>query len=189
MVISVAGNVSPQRVWDKMTNFLAGVDNTILERDPKPPVDCTGSLRLVDKDTEQVQICLGVPGISFRDESRHVQNVMNSIFGGALSSRLFQTIREDKGLAYSVYSYPSCYSDAGTYAIYVATVRIRFQTFWCAQGRDREISRGWSHEEEITRTQNQIKANVYLGLESVMNRMNRLGKSVLFTTELFRWMR
>jgi predicted Zn-dependent peptidase len=181
MVISVAGNVSPKRVWDKMTNFLAGVDNTILERDPKPPADCTGRLRLVDKDTEQVQICLGVPGISFRDESRHVQNVMNSIFGGALSSRLFQTIREDKGLAYSVYSYPSCYSDAGTYAVYVATGADKIPDFFGALREEIEKFLVYGPtEKELTRTQNQIKANVYLGLESVMNRMNRLGKSVLF---------
>ena len=79
MVISVAGNVSPKRVWDKMTNFLAGVDNTILEDrnlQPTVPAACGWSIRIQNRYKSP-----GCSGHFFRDESRHVQNVMNSIFG------------------------------------------------------------------------------------------------------------
>ena len=135
-------------------------------------------INLVPKDIEQVQICLGVPGIPYTDERRYTQNVMNSILGGGISSHLFQKIREERGLAYNVYSYPSTYREAGTYTIYVGTGPGKVREFFALlrDELDRFIRVGVT-AEEVRRTQSQIKASLYLGMESVMSRMNRLGKS------------
>lgn len=181
MVIAVVGNVNNQRVRDKIEAYLQGRGSSRILRAKETPAAGTNKVKLIDKDTEQVQICMGIPSISFLDEKRQVQNVMNSILGGGISSRLFQTIREEKGLAYSVYTYPSSYSDTGTYAIYVATGPDKVTDLFAVLTE--ELEKFLAHgptQEEVTRAQNQIKANIYLGLESVMNRMNRLGKSVLF---------
>lgn len=81
------------------------------------------------KDVEQLQICLGLPGLSHHDEDRFTLNVMNSILGGGMSSRLFQKLREELGLAYSVYSYPASYSDTGMFSIYTGTNPNRIDEF------------------------------------------------------------
>lgn len=182
MVIAVAGNIDNRRVRDRIVDWMGRVDNHEVVRNKiNASIKAGNCIRLVNKDTEQVQICIGTPGISFQDEHRHVQNLMNSILGGGVSSRLFQTIREEKGLAYSVYSYPSCYSDSGSYAIYSATSPDKVRDFFAvlAQEIEKFLVRGVT-PEEVGRAQKQIKASLYLGLESVMNRMTRLGKSVLF---------
>ena len=110
---------------------------------------------------------------------------MNSILGGGISSRLFQAIREEMGLAYSIYSYPSNFSDSGSYVIYVGTSPGKLESFFQVLKRelDQFINVGIS-EEELVRTQKLIKSSLYLGMESVMNRMNRLGKSVLMYNQV-----
>lgn len=180
MVISVAGNVNKQEIINRvMAHF---------ENYPAFPVDSSGghpfgyqaSLNLIEKDTEQIQICLGVPGISYHDDSRYAQNVLNSIWGGGMSSRLFQKLREEMGLAYSVYSSPASYSDTGSFSIYIGTGPGKICS--CFQALKKEFNRFADQgiqSQEKERTQNLIKASMYLGLESVMNRMSRLGKSVL----------
>lgn len=177
MIIAVAGNVKTDEVIQRLENY-RGYHEGPMEAEPETLPDFGHGVNLVTKDTEQVQICLGVPGISYLDDRRFAQNIMNSILGGGMSSRLFQKIREEKGLAYSVYSYPSSYRDTGTYVIYVGTSVGKIPDFFSILGDELKsfVSQGVS-EEEVQRTKNQIKASMYLGMESVMTRMNRLGKS------------
>jgi predicted Zn-dependent peptidase len=140
---------------------------------------------MVPKEIEQVQICLGVPGLSYYSDDRYTQNVMNSILGGGMSSRLFQHLREELGLAYSVYSYPSNYSDTGSYNIYIGTSPAKVTKFFEALHEQlAEFVVGGVNHDEVARTQKLIKSSIYLGLESVMNRMTRLGKSLLMYNEL-----
>lgn len=180
MIISLAGNIDSQRIRDTVEGYLASRAQQDVEVPQEGPGDYQPFVDLVEKPTEQVQICLGVPGISYKEESRHIQNVMNSILGGGMSSRLFQSLREELGLAYSVYSYPSNYSDTGSYSIYIGTGPGKINT--CFEALFTEIRRfveqGVS-EEELQRTRKLIKSSLYLGLENVMNRMSRLGKSLL----------
>lgn len=129
------------------------------------------------KETEQAHICLGYPGLSLQDDKLFALAVLNNIIGGSMSSRLFQEIREDRGLAYSVYSYHSAYSDHGTLAIYGGTadhqvgeveelIRTSLQHM-----REGDIS-----DLEITDSREQLKGNLLLGLESTGSRMSRNGK-------------
>ncbi|MEQ8173449.1 MAG: pitrilysin family protein [Syntrophomonadaceae bacterium] len=180
LVIAIAGNVDPERIKEKVDAYLASRSREkvafVLEQ-PQPYVPF---MQMVDKETEQVQICLGVAGLSYHDESRFTLNVLNSILGGGISSRLFQSIREEQGLAYAVYSAPSNYSDTGSFAVFVGTGPNKVGRFFEELHKELErfISQGVS-SEEIVRTQHLIKSSMYLGLESVINRMTRLGKSVL----------
>jgi predicted Zn-dependent peptidase len=137
-------------------------------------------IELVPKEVEQVQICLGVPGISYHSEERYTQNVLNSILGGGMSSRLFQSLREERGLAYSVYSYPSSYKDSGLYTIYIGTSPAKIEQFFAAFHEQlQELLDSGISQEEVERTRKLMKSSIYLGMESVMNRMSRLAKSML----------
>jgi len=180
MVIAVAGNVKSAEIIKRLEIYCQKPERPKPVNGQSPPSFNRG-IKTVAKDTEQVQICLGVPGISYLDERRHTQNMMNSILGGGMSSRLFQRIREEKGLAYSVYSYPSTYSDVGSFAVYVGTSPANIKEFFATlkDELDRFLAEGVTWEE-LRRTQNQTKSSIYLGLESIMTRMNRLGKSALF---------
>lgn len=180
MVISVAGNIDGDRVRDYLGNKLASHKGTApLFEKTKPQLNGP-FMNLVAKDVEQMQICLGVPGLSYHEKERYTQNVMNSILGGGMSSRLFQRLREELGLAYSVYSYPASYSDTGLFSIYIGTSPARVDQFCGAFFEEMErFKKEGVSEEEVSRTQKLMKSSISLGLESVMNRMTRLGKAVL----------
>ncbi|HWP97028.1 MAG TPA: pitrilysin family protein [Syntrophomonadaceae bacterium] len=180
MVIAVAGNVDRERVRERVEEYLALHKCQKVELPGIQPSPYKPFIQMVDKDTEQVQICLGAGGMSYHDEARFTLNVMNSILGGGISSRLFQSIREELGLAYSVYSAPSNYSDTGSFSIFVGTGPTKVARFF--EELNKEVQRFTSQgvsDEEVLRTQHLIKSSMYLGLENVINRMNRLGKSLL----------
>lgn len=180
MVIAVAGNVDSQKVKEGIWNHINEHRSASVKMSNGTANLYHRFANLVEKSTEQVQICIGVPGITYGDERRHAQGVMNNILGGGMSSRLFQALREELGLAYSVYSYPATYSDTGAYSIYIGTGPGRIDT--CFAALYREISRFLEQgitTIELERTQQLIKSSMYLGLENVMNRMSRLGKSML----------
>lgn len=179
MVIAVVGNIKTDEVWERLAEYRGYRSEPGTVKDAAAPRLIEG-INLIPKDIEQVQICLGVPGIPYTDERRYTQNVMNSILGGGISSHLFQKIREEKGLAYNVYSYPSTYRETGTYTIYVGTGPAKVREFFALLKDElhRFMVEG-ATVEEVRRTQSQIKASLFLGMESVMTRMNRLGKSEL----------
>ncbi len=180
MVISVAGNVKAVEIKEKIEQHLDQQESSKVEFPYTKLNDYQGFMDLMEKDTEQVQICVGVNGISYHDPKRYSLTVMNSIFGGGMSSRLFQKLREELGLAYSIYSYPSNYSDTGSYSIYIGTGQNKIaQCFEALQSQTEYMVTNGITTEELERTQQLIKSSMYLGLENVMNRMSRLGKSVI----------
>ena len=185
MVIAVAGNVDPQRVRDRIEGLgdVQGEAPAIAE--PAAAKAAEPFLRMVSKDTEQVQLCIGLPGISWYDPDRYAQNLVNSILGGGMSSRLFQRLREEMGLAYSVYSYANSYSDTGLFGIYAGTGPSKInQLFEALQDELSQLARSGVSAEELSRSKKLAKSNVYLGLESVMNRMTRIARGVLMYDEV-----
>lgn len=185
MVIAVAGNIDSEKVRDAVGSHLEGHAQGCRNGDQGQPRIYQCFSNLVEKSTEQVQICIGVPGLTYFDERRHALNIMNNIFGGGMSSRLFQSLREELGLAYSVYSYPASYSDSGAYSIYIGTNPGRIDTcFEALSGEMQRFLQEGITPLELERTQQLIKSSMYLGLENVMNRMSRLGKSMLMYGEV-----
>jgi predicted Zn-dependent peptidase len=143
------------------------------------------SLRFQRKDTEQYHVCLGAPGISRSDKRRFTASILDGVLGGSASSRLFQEIREKRGLAYSVYTYSSQYADTGQIGIYVGTREENLRE--CLEILSEQIasvSAGDVSEEEVTRAKENLKGRIMLSMELTSNRMSRLGKSLITDSEL-----
>jgi predicted Zn-dependent peptidase len=148
---------------------------------PQAPVlPATPGRRFERKDTEQYHVCLGGVGLSRHDDRRFALRVLDTIFGGTSSSRLFQEVRERRGLAYSVYSFTSAFHDTGQIGLYVGTRADNLVQALSVAGS--ELSRFRSEPatpEELTRAKENLKGRVVLALESTSARMNRLGSEML----------
>ena len=147
---------------------------------PPPP-----SLRFQQKDTEQYHVCVGAPGISRSDRRRFAASLLDSILGGSASSRLFQEIREKRGMAYAVYSFTSQYTDTGLIGLYVGTREENVSE--CLEIAAREladVAAGNLRSNELERAKENLKGRIVLSMESTANRMSRLGKSLITDTEL-----
>ena len=146
--------------------------------------------RFVRKDTEQYHVCIGAPGIARSDRRRFAASILDSILGGSASSRLFQEIREKRGLAYSVYSFASQYTDTGLVGIYVGTREENLATcLEIAAAELADIAAGNLRQDEIARAKENLKGRIMLSMESTSNRMSRLGKSLITDTELLSFKR
>jgi predicted Zn-dependent peptidase len=150
-----------------------------LVREPLP------SMRFQRKDTEQFHVCVGAPGIARSDRRRFAASLLDAILGGSASSRLFQEIREKRGMAYSVYSFASQYTDTGLVGIYVGTREENLAA--CLEivaEQIADIAAGNLRERELERAQENLKGRIALSMESTSNRMSRLGRSLITDTEL-----
>lgn len=145
------------------------------------PVDvCRNRLLIKKKDIEQVHMCLAYPGVAQDDDDLYPMSVMNNLFGGGMSSRLFQRIREEMGAAYSVYSFPSTYTNCGTLTIYAGTSPETAQEV--ADELHSQIAKlveGGVTDEEFAMAKEQLKVSYVLGLESSSSRMSSIGRSKL----------
>ena len=143
------------------------------------------SLRFQRKDTEQYHVCLGAPGISRSDKRRFAASILDGVLGGSASSRLFQEIREKRGLAYSVYTFSSQYADTGQVGIYVGTREENLRA--CLEIVAEQIAAvasGDLKDEEVARAKENLKGRIMLSMELTSNRMSRLGKSLITDSEL-----
>jgi predicted Zn-dependent peptidase len=138
------------------------------------------------KNIEQLHLCIGFEGTSLASKELYPLLLMNNIFGGSISSRLFQSIREEKGLAYSVFSYPSAYTQTGLFTIYVGMNPSQLQEV--CKLINEQIARircSGLTEEELLKSKEQLKGNYILGLDSIDNRMTAIGKSKLLLDSIY----
>ncbi len=134
----------------------------------------------LEKDTEQYHVCVGGAGIPRDDERRFALRVLEGVLGGTSSSRLFQEVRERRGLAYSVFSFSNLYARTGEVGVYVGTRPDNLeQALAVVAGELERCVEDPASEEELTRSRENLKGRVVLGLESTGARMSRLGASVL----------
>jgi predicted Zn-dependent peptidase len=154
-----------------------GADGPARATEPPPAVP---RRRFERKDTEQYHVCLGAVGISRHDDRRFALRVLDTLFGGTSSSRLFQEVRERRGLAYSVYSFTSAYRDTGQVGLYVGTRADNLgQAVDVVGGELERLREDPGSAEEVARAKENLKGRVVLALESTGARMNRLGSEVL----------
>ncbi|MCW2914989.1 MAG: processing peptidase [Actinomycetia bacterium] len=189
LVVAVAGNIDHDEVVRLVTaafsDSLSGDGLPSAPRIGGTPTPSLQSVRVVDKDTEQAHLVLGTPGLSRTDDQRFSLGVLNAALGGGMSSRLFQEIREKRGLAYSVYSYTSQYADTGTFGVYAGCQPAKAEEV-LAICRD-EIAKAAANgitAEELARGKGQLRGSMVLGLEDTGSRMSRIGKSELVYHEL-----
>jgi predicted Zn-dependent peptidase len=133
------------------------------------------------RDLEQVHFCLGTRGLQYNHSLRFASYVLNTILGGGMSSRLFQEIRENRGLAYSVYSYLPTYIDTGLVVVYAATNEDSFQeVFDLVLKEFNTLKKNPLKNEELETAKEQLKGNLLLSLESSDNLMTRLAKNEIY---------
>lgn len=179
LVISVAGNVDESFIKEieQLFGSYEGGKGSIIEQ-PKPVFHFNTLQR--KKETEQAHLCLGYEGLSIGHKDAYSLIVMNNILGGSMSSRLFQEVREQRGLAYSVYSYHSGYQDSGLVTIYGGTgagqMDVLFETI---QQTLATFKKDGITAKELNNSKEQLKGNLMLSLESTNSRMSRNGKNEL----------
>jgi predicted Zn-dependent peptidase len=184
LVVAGAGQLSHDKLVSLVEQaFTAGPGKANVPEAAQP----TASPRVCfhEKQTEQYHVCLGAPGLARGDERRFILRVLDTILGGSSSSRLFQEVREKRGLAYSVYSYASQYQDSGQVALYVGTRPDRVREAMDVIGEElRKLQDHSITEEELVRAKDNVKGRTVLSMESTLARMNRLGSSVLMGVPL-----
>lgn len=179
-VIAVAGNIDDSIVelLEKHFGSFEGSGGAASLEIP----DFVSELKFHRKKTEQNHLCLSFPGLPIGHRNQYAMVLLNNALGGGMSSRLFQEIREKRGLAYSVYSYHSSHADSGLFTVYAGTAP--------KQTKDvlelttevlHEISTKGMSENELRKGKEQLKGSLILSLESTGSRMNRLGKNELMT--------
>ncbi len=185
-VIAVAGNFNETELIECVKKYFEGWEYKGEYKQNYLPAEFKTSQIIREKDTEQVHLCMGFQGIEHGNDDVYSLLAINNIFGGGMSSRLFQKIREKKGLVYSIYSYPSTYKDAGLFIIYAGMNPEHLQTVIDLTKAEIDIllKKGIT-QDELNKSKEQLKGNYILGLESTSSRMNSIGKSELLLGKIF----
>ena len=187
IVVSAAGHLEHERLEDLCRTLMQTSGNGASSDGVRPeaPAGISPRVAFHSKETEQYHICLGGPGIPRNDERRFALAILDAILGGSTSSRLFQEIREKRGLAYAIYSWSSQYTDTGQVGIYVGTREDNIAKALEVIGVELDrICAESIGEEELSRAREHVKGRLALSMESTASRMNRLGRSVLMDTPL-----
>ena len=188
MLFTAAGNIDHDQFVaevEQAFSSLSATSNADLPRSSAPAITPHITLRS-KKSLEQVQFCLALPSLPTAHPDRYVLFLLNSVLGGGMSSRLFQSVREERGLAYSIYSETSPFRDTGSLAVYAG----------CAVENTREVlaltlaeltrlKHEPVSEDELRRVKEQLKTNMVLGLESSGARMNSLARQQMFYGRFF----
>lgn len=185
IVVAAAGSVEHERIVELAQRSLSAAASSANANGGAASHPETAQLLFYPKDTEQYHICFGGPGIARGDDRRFTLGVLDTIFGGSVSSRLFREVREKRGLAYAVGSYTHEFVDRGFVATYVGTRADNVAEACEIIGRELRLlgSEGVS-EAELGRAKEHVKGRMVLGLESTSARMGRLARSILFEIPL-----
>ena len=184
MVVSVAGNVDHAAVVRDVKRIFAGrLDEG---REPATARSSRGRrqsgvpVRVSSRPTEQAHLMLGAPGIKRGDDRRFALSVLSTAVGGGMSSRLFQEVREKRGLAYSVYSYAQSFADTGIVGLYAGCLPSKADTVLdvCMTELD-AVARDGLSAEELQRAKGQVKGSMVLGQEDPASRMTRIARAEL----------
>ena len=187
IVVAAAGSVDHDRLVELVQAMSEKRAHVAGRRAARPPFISAPprSVRFQRKETEQYHLCVGAPGIARSDRRRFIASILDGVLGGSASSRLFQEIREKRGLAYSVYTFGSQYADTGQIGVYVGTREENLVA--CMEIVASELAAvagGDVRDEEVARAKENLKGRIMLSMELTSNRMSRLGKSLVTDSEL-----
>jgi predicted Zn-dependent peptidase len=185
IVVAAAGHLDHERIvalGQRLVKPPEAASNGSPATSPEP----VARVCFYEKETEQYHICFGAPGITRDDERRFGLAVLDSIFGGSTSSRLFREIREKRGLAYAVGSYNEQYTDSGLVATYLGTRADNVEEACSIIGRELERLRSEPvSADELSRAKEHVKGRLVLSSESTAARMTRIGRATLFDLPIF----
>jgi predicted Zn-dependent peptidase len=186
MVFAAAGQLHHdefvQTVAEKFSSLAPGSANIAFA----PATESAPIILRSKRSLEQVQLCLGVPSPKITDENRYASLILNTVLGGGMSSRLFQTIREERGMAYSIYSDLSPYSDTGSLCVYAGTSADKtLEMIALVMAEFKTLKETLLSPEELNRAKEQVKGNILLGLESSSSRMSNLARQEMYFNHFF----
>lgn len=179
-VVAVAGNFTWRRLEQLLARYFSGSHKGPAVRPNRRPPEVKGGVLVQRKTLEQVHLCLGLQGLAAGHKDRYAAHALNGVLGGSVSSRLFQEVREKRGLVYSIYSYLSTYSDGGMITVYAGTRPKEVQRVVEVVCRElKKLRRHGVDAKDLARVKNQMKGSLMLGLESSHSRMSKLAKDEL----------
>lgn len=186
MVFSAAGNIEHDSFVELVAKHFSSLAPGSIRNDQAPPL-ITPRINLRNKKSlEQVQLCLGVPAPPVADASRYTTLLLNTLLGGGMSSRLFQTVREERGLVYAIYSDLNPYRDTGSLCVYAGTSADRaLQVIDLIMEEFRRLKTEPLQPGELRRAKDQLKGNLLLSLESSMSRMSNLARQQMYFERFF----
>ncbi len=180
VIISAAGNLKHEELVSLLEKSFGNTYGESRHRTLSTPSPNTGVI-VDERDLEQVHFCLGTTAFSLSNPERYKSYLLSVILGGGMSSRLFQEIREKRGLAYSVYSYLNSYADIGSLVIYAGTGKDSVNEVLSLTLKEFEkLKKGELEEAELYTAKEQLKGNLLLGLESSDSRMSKLAKEEIY---------
>jgi predicted Zn-dependent peptidase len=179
IVIACAGNFDQDQVMKMLNSRFGGLRQGAATKTGDIPV-FRFSRKVVVKDLSEAHVCIGVPGLSQVDEDRYALFILNTILGGSVSSRLFQEVRENRGLAYSVYSFTAMYYDTGLWGVYAGVSRKRVREV-CELIVKEMLELGSTlTDDELDKAKRHLKGNMILALESTNSRMNNIARQEMY---------
>lgn len=184
LVVAAAGNLDHDGLVDAVDRLFSDLDGRKTLRSTPPPTPAPG-VDVHRRSTEQAHIVLGTEGLHRGHDDRHALAVLDTLLGGGMSSRLFQEVREKRGLAYSVYSYRSMFAETGAFSVYAGTMPQNAETVIdIVQSEIASLVSDGISEAELERAKGHVKGALVLSSEDPVSRMNRLGKQQLTTGEI-----
>ncbi|MCL2709218.1 MAG: insulinase family protein, partial [Defluviitaleaceae bacterium] len=179
-VLSAAGNFEPDEMLGKLGEVFGGFAPSSCFFEPSYDSVYAPAFAVKEKDIEQTHMCVGFPGIPAGSDDNYAMAAVNTIFGGGMSSRLFQKIREERGLAYSVYSCNSSFTETGLFLVYAALNPIQVgEVLGLIVEETKRMLTDRITEEQLFNTKEQLKSGYLLSLESTSSRMNSIGRTML----------
>jgi len=179
-IISCAGNFDEDKLIDSLNSAFSGFNRKQASPDTLNKATFTPSVSILKRDLSEAHTCIGVEGIYQASQDRYSALVLNTALGGGISSRLFQEIREKRGLAYSVYSFLSSYLDSGIWGIYAGTSPEKAEEVVDISLNELKNLPGTITEAEVERARTQLKGNIILGLESTSRRMQNIANQQVY---------
>ncbi|HZT43662.1 MAG TPA: pitrilysin family protein [Chthonomonadaceae bacterium] len=180
IVVSAAGNLEHGDLVELAKKALGSLEGTAPPRTLRRPRSSGKSRQIRKRDIEQVHFCLGSSAYSKKERERYSLSILNNVLGGNMSSRLFQEIREKRGLAYAIGSYGRSYLDGGFFCVYGGTSPATYQQVLdLTRAEFENVKKRGLTEDELTKAKRQVRGALVLGLESMSARMNRYGESLL----------
>ncbi|WP_245926241.1 M16 family metallopeptidase [Sulfoacidibacillus thermotolerans] len=179
MVIAISGHIDAQAMLETVERLFHPLSTSLQTLVDGDAQFCPGNL-FRPKDVEQTHVCLAMPGVAYDAKESDALLLLNNILGASSSSRLFQEIREERGMAYNVFSYHSAFRDTGLLTIYFGASPTKAQSVLDLVLKQlNHFIRNGVQKNELEKAKNQLKGSLLLSLESTLNRMNRLGKNEL----------
>ncbi len=177
MVLAASGRITHERLADLAQSYFGGIPGGEAPAHEKPRY-AGGDFR-EGRDLEQAHVVLGFEGVSFEDPDFYAASILSTLFGGGMSSRLFQEIREKHGLVYSIYSFLSCYKDGGVFGVYAGTGEREASRLIPLICEETLKVRGGVTEKEVARARAQLKASILMSLESTSSRTEQLARQLM----------